>query len=224
MATTWAGVSQGVLVPICPFFSWSPLGDAHDLALDWEERKVSLPGSPEAAGQRGSPCAPCSGDSGQAILASPASQSPGPLPCSLNPLVSFPPGFWLASPPASSPCPQAVQFSSLVAKSGDPLRSTCTKKGFSGRLGKRPELREQLDAQAWEGPDSRADAPSQLAALHPGQSLRCPVTTPSQSCFLRLQREAGLPGWVRYPPAVGPALAHGGELLGQACHPRPLAP
>lgn len=88
------------------------------------------------------------------------------------------------------------------------------------------ELKEQLDTQAFGGPAQSLTAASWLAALHPGQSLRClSLSLPVRS--YSLQREAGTWAWEAGELLqVGqPWLVKGArELLGQQCQPSPSCP
>ena len=108
--------------------------------------------------------------------------------------------------------PRAQQFRFFSCKDLRPTPAFISHRGvYWETLGKLPELKEQLDTQALGGSCSELTAASRLAALHPGQSLRCPAIRPP------------VPGLVHFREKLAPGLG-ASELLGRQCHPSPLLP
>ncbi|KAM9725347.1 uncharacterized protein ACBT57_017312 [Dama dama] len=144
---------------------------------------------------------------------------------------------WL-KPPVSPPCwalahsvrptpppgsPRAEQFRFFSCKDLRPTPALISHRGvYWETLGELPELKKQLDTQAFGGSCPELTAASQLAAVYPGQSLRRPVTWPPVPVSFPSERSwhLGL-GQVHSCRWASPGLG-GRELLGQQCHPRPL--
>ena len=81
------------------------------------------------------------------------------------------------TPPPGSP--RTEQFRFFSCKDLRPTPALISHRGvYWETLGELPELKKQLDTQAFGGSCPELTAASRLAALHPGQSLRCPVTRP----------------------------------------------
>lgn len=121
----------------------------------------------------------------------------------LKPPVS--PPFWALAhsvyptPPPGSP--RAEQFRFFSCRDLRPTPALISHRGvYWETLGELPELKKHMDTQAFGGSCPELTAASRPAALHPGQSLRRPVTRPP------------VPGLIPFREKLAPGLGAGALL------------